>query len=321
MRRIQSHPGTLTLRHTKATELVIQQLLPLGRDARMLVFGCSWGAEIIPFATSLPQAEILGVEIETRALDDAAALYENYPNVRIEKSDWATIEAHGPYDAVLCNAVLCRYPTARDVTDLSASFPFSEFEDIAGRLDAQLKPGGSLMIYNANYSPTDCAFADKYDAVALPPSMSYFPLDNFVSNFARDGQKIISIDASGPSYFVDVEDAFFEQRQFVAQRLNEGYFVKKHPSDPHASAIAALINNGVYQANRDDFSDAVVAPLLQVYRSKGPTHENFKRVPLEQLVRRLQANTPGNPNDTDCYEFSYWWDDQIVSLPRLVPVG
>lgn len=177
------------------------------------------------------------------------------------------------------------------------------------------------MMYNANYSPTDCAFAEQYDPVALPPSMSYFPLDNFVSNFARDGQKIISIDASGPSYFVDVADAFFDQRTFVAHRLNEGYFIKKNPAEPHAPSIAALIDNAAYNANRADFSDAVVAPLLQVYRSKGPSHDAFQRVPLEQLVRRLKAQTPGNPNAFDCYEFSYWWDDQIVSLPRLVPVG
>lgn len=317
MKRIQSHPGTLTLRHTTATEMVVRQLRPLGRDARLLVFGCSWGAEIVPFAASLREARILGVEIEERAINDAQALLAGHANVSIEMSNWQTIAAHAPYDAILCNAVLCRYPNSKTATDLNGLFPFEEFANMASQLDAHLKPGGILTVYNANYSVTDCEFASDYVPVPLPPSMSYFPFDNFVSQFSKDGRKIIHVEANGPSYFVDVPEDLRDKTRFVAERLNEGLFIKS-PSE--RAGLKSLEMMSVFASRRTDFASGIAIPLERVYRSTGAAHPGYCRVPMEQIVRRLQAGEPGNPMPVDCYEFTYWWGEQLLSVPRLMPV-
>src|SRR5262245_50376825 len=124
MKPIQNHPGSLILRHTEATAYVVDQLRGRAEPPRILCFGCSWGAEIIGFALALPHARIVGVDVDAKALRHASDIFAASDNVEIHPSNWDTIERFGPYDAITCNAVLCRYPASNKTNDISSVFPF-----------------------------------------------------------------------------------------------------------------------------------------------------------------------------------------------------
>lgn len=307
MKRVQSHPGTLAFRHTAATELVIDRLR--GQDApRVLSFGCSWGAEIVPLALGLPNATIIGAELEDKALASAALLYAHSQNVQIIKSNWDDLAKHAPYDAIFCNAVLCKYPLSKTTDDLSKDYPIEEFSEVLSKLDALLKPGGFLMAYNTNYSISDTAIAVRYTSLPLPPSMSYFGLDNFVCHFAPGGRKIIHIDANGPSFFVDVADDYQQDRRFVATRLNEGLFIKSRVESVRIMADRQLAH---FDSKRSDFNGGIAIDLENVYRSSRAHADHFRRIPMEQLIRRSE-----DLSGKSCYEVTWWWGDQLLTVPR-----
>ena len=130
----------------------------------------------------------------------------------------------GPYDAILCNAALCRYPDARDRDRLDNVFPHATFLDVAERLDAALKPGGLLMMYNANYALTETDLA--YTPIPTPPTLNFTTFDNFVSCFGPDGRKRLRIDIQGPASFLDLADSEWERPDAAQQPLAEGLFLK-----------------------------------------------------------------------------------------------
>jgi hypothetical protein len=309
MKRIQSHPGTLVLRHTAATQTVIDTLAPLGRDARLLCFGSSWGAEVVPFALALPDATIVAAEIDPVALGHANALFADFANVTVLDSVWDDIAAQGPYTAICCNAVLCKYPAARDLDDLSGTFAFSEFEDTLGHLDAHLRPGGMMMIYNTNYSPRDSSIFDTYVPHYLPPSPSYFLMDNFVCQFDRAGHKLVHATVTGPVFALELSGRLGDtvtqaDRTALIRRLNEGLFVKA-PSPAQATRLqdAAARFDTPLQA----FGTTAMIDLNKVYNVKKTHKDGYRLLPIVRRVG-LKPQQAG-------FDFSLWWDDQLIAVP------
>lgn len=168
-----------------------------GADLRILSFGCSTGAEILTARAYFPDATILGCDIDGGALQTAADVLID-DGARVFHSDAAAIRAFGPYDVVLANSVLCRYPLGEDVTDLGHDFPFSQFADMAGMLTEALAADGALMLVNANYRFRDLPEASSF-ASLLTPRISG---NGFVEKFSIDGKRLtrLTLNAGQRSY-------------------------------------------------------------------------------------------------------------------------
>lgn len=304
MKRIQAHPGSLIFRHRAASRRVIE-LLARRPGSRVLSFGCSWGAEIVPLALSLPESDIVAVDIDDIVLEQAERIFADSPNVEVLRSDWTEIGARGPYDAIVANAVLCRYPEATKVDDLTPIFSFSEFSDILGRLLEMLADDGLLMCYNSSYSPRDTEAGQDLQQVFLPPSSSYLPFDNFTSCFDRTGGKIIAHHVAPPALHVDVAERVLDDRAQVIRRLNEGLFAKGRPDLPESDLRPPSL-----PPEEEDAAAGrrLSIPLGEVYRAPDSTLPGFRRLPVEQRVRSV---------DRKSYEIAFFWEGDLL-MPQAI---
>lgn len=156
-----------------------------GSALRILSFGCSTGAEMLTARAYFPDAAILGCDIDDGALNEAAHnLIDD--DGRVFRSDAANIRALGPYDIILANSVLCIHPLPPEMTNLTADFPFSKFEDAANMLMDCLGPSGFFVLYNSCYSLRDLADGPSM-ASQLSPMIE---ANGFVDKFARDGSRL-----------------------------------------------------------------------------------------------------------------------------------
>jgi hypothetical protein len=131
----------------------------------ILSFGCSTGEEVFSLGQYLPDATILGVDINpwcirkcnTRKQSDRYTFCHRFSE---------TFDQARDFDAVFCMAVFQRTenrtrPDNRESTGLR----FRQFEcEIAG-LDGKLKQGGLLVIEHADYSFADTACFARYQAL------------------------------------------------------------------------------------------------------------------------------------------------------------
>lgn len=111
----------------------------------VLSFGCSTGEEVRSLK-SLSSRVIHGVEINEdrlatcRALDPDGVYCRSLDDAQIPKNH---------YGLILAMSVLCRYPGAPEL------FPFASFERWVAKLDRHIRPGGLLVLWNANYDFRD----------------------------------------------------------------------------------------------------------------------------------------------------------------------
>lgn len=110
-------------------------------STKVLSFGCSTGEE----PRSLKRIgegkwEVHGAEIQEALLAkareaDPLGIYVNDASVLPKEH----------YDLVFCMSVLCRYRAP------PTDFPFAVFESVLGLIVSLMKPGGLLVLYNAQY--------------------------------------------------------------------------------------------------------------------------------------------------------------------------
>lgn len=129
---------------------------------RILSFGCSIGDEVATIVQMFPGAEVHGVDIQDGVLDIAQKTVGHLPNVHIYRSDFDAIRLNGPFDLIVCSAVLCINPAP---TDYATQFPFSRFSQIIDALDAALDTGGILVIINAGYRFADTDAFQSYRVI------------------------------------------------------------------------------------------------------------------------------------------------------------
>jgi hypothetical protein len=129
---------------------------------RILSFGCSIGDEVATILQIFPDADVHGVDAQDAVLDIAQRTLGHLPNVHLYRSDMAAIMANGPFDMIVCSAVLCINPAP---ADYAVQFPFSRFADVIAGLDAALAPGGVLAIVNAGYRFADTVTSNSYRVI------------------------------------------------------------------------------------------------------------------------------------------------------------
>jgi len=148
---------------------------------RILVFGCSTGAELRTIHTFWPDAEIYGCDIDDDVLDAARA---EAPFAHVFKSSNAAIADLGGFDMVCANSVLCRHPFPK--TGYAHELSFATFESYVTLLMSALRPGGYLFIYNTNYFIQDLEAAADLSAITIADAWS----GSFVPRVDRDGHVV-----------------------------------------------------------------------------------------------------------------------------------
>jgi len=154
---------------------------------RILSFGCSDGSECLDLADVFPDAEIVGCDVNAKALERARETCADRATI-VESSPAALLDL-GPFDAVFVLSVLCRYPKSAGLDDVSAVYPVEEFDRTLREIDACLAPGGVLALYNAQYFFEDAGIFPSYAALGGVG----FNRNGWIEKSLRDGRRITDV--------------------------------------------------------------------------------------------------------------------------------
>lgn len=146
-----------------ADHLTAQQIA----TPKILSVGCSYGFEPMDLRRIIPQAEVLGCDVDADALAFAKTFCSRH-KITVFHSSIKQIVEHGLYDVIVAMNVLALYPDMQDKEDISTLYPFSDFDDFVSTLSAQLSAGGYLLIYNSAYPFERSSSGALFDAVHLP---------------------------------------------------------------------------------------------------------------------------------------------------------
>jgi len=156
-------------------------------NPKILSFGCSTGEEINSIGQYLPNANIMGVDINKWCLKQGRRKYKNQNFSFVHRFSDEFTNANG-FDAIFCMAVFQRTEnrTNKD-NSVACGLRFEQFEQEIKILDEKLRSGGLLIIDHADFSFVDTTISKKYT-----------PLRSFGRNkllrnrplFDRENQKI-----------------------------------------------------------------------------------------------------------------------------------
>lgn len=304
--QLQRHPGSYLFRHLHAFELIVTRLRKLSAP-RILVFGSSWGAEAVPLSLGLPSATISCAEIDPGQIARMRQVLAGRKNIKIIDSDWEQIEQSGPYDAILCNAVLCLHPLPKGVRNLAAHFPYEKYVEIITKFDAMLKPAGVMTLYNCSYPLRNLPVAKHYRVHRVPPTLPFNFTDNVVATCHPSGWRQYVLHDVSRGQVLDVAERYAGDKQQIVSNLNDNIFIKE-ASDHPANRPTLL------KLTRPEGGEMV--SFLQSFDRVAPrVSKGFVRVPVETVVRiaRQTANGP-------LYEISHWWDGEALCLPILTGI-
>jgi len=167
---------------------VYRRLACLFRDnaaPRVLVFGVSRGLEAVTLACSIPNAEILGVDVDEAALETATSITGSWPRITLAGSDEGRLRTAAPFDIIVVHAVLCLHPERLTMEAISQS-EFSRAEATLAMLTDLLAPGGVLSVVSCNFDVLD--FDLGRPIYALDSDMN-----TIVPKFGQDGSKIVQV--------------------------------------------------------------------------------------------------------------------------------
>lgn len=154
----QHQPSTFTLpdRYPDLFGYLRQHLSHCPRP-RLLSFGCSTGEEVATLGTYLPQANIMGADINHWCLGQARRRWSGQLQYDFVHSRSAAFEHATDFDAICCLAVFQHPHNRHDLARTSSAYPFAQFEAQLRRLDQKLKPGGLLLIDHCDFNFLDVA--------------------------------------------------------------------------------------------------------------------------------------------------------------------
>lgn len=166
----QPFPTTSENRYPELFDALAIRLAEVARP-RLLSFGCSDGSEVRTLRRWFPTADIVGIDVNARAIDLARRALLRMPDahVRYEQAGSTDNFPDGYFDAILAMAVFRHGELeAAWPPDCRAILPFSRFDAGVADLDKRLRTGGWLAIWNAHFRFTDTSIASRYEAFALP---------------------------------------------------------------------------------------------------------------------------------------------------------
>lgn len=155
----QPFPDTAEERYPQLFDALAKRLTGIDQP-RILSFGCSSGAEVRALRRRIPQARIVGIDLNQAMIAQARAADAAHA------SDYMVAGFPPPgeqFDAVLALAVL-RHGVleAERPANCSAVMPFARFEQAMTMLDRVLKAGGWLALWNSHFRLADSHLAANY---------------------------------------------------------------------------------------------------------------------------------------------------------------
>lgn len=176
-RLFQPYPTTAEERYPPLFDRLAACLSDLS-EPRILSFGCSTGEEVRALRRRLPNARIVGIDLNRRAIARARAAD---PGALSEyRCDGAPRDGER-FDAVLAMAVFRHGDLEYHRPDSCAKIlPFARFATGLAMLDRALEPGGWLALYNQQFRLADTPLAAHYDVdpLSLAPLTLLYDADN-----------------------------------------------------------------------------------------------------------------------------------------------
>ena len=132
------------------------------KQTYILSFGCSTGQEVASIGEYLPDAHIMGVDINQWCINQCR---ENLKNPRFSfcHSLSKAFSASVGFDAIFCMAVFQRTENRTNANNVKATgFTFKQFEKEILTLNNKLKPGGLFIIDQADFRFMDTACSNYY---------------------------------------------------------------------------------------------------------------------------------------------------------------
>ncbi|CAN5376625.1 hypothetical protein BH10PSE1_BH10PSE1_11230 [soil metagenome] len=180
--QLQTNNSTFFGRHWTEAQ-VLRRYFPHDRGLSILSFGCSTGEELLLLRQVFPGADITGCDHDWYNLRAARALLADQATVI--NSEPSAIEAHGPFDLIVCNSVLVVAPT-QQTPDGPIGLAPSLWLEIVELLDRVLKPGGVIQVINSNFPmrlhPAWATYQPLRSPLLLGP--------HFVDLFSLDGRML-----------------------------------------------------------------------------------------------------------------------------------
>ena len=141
------------------------------KQPSLLSYGCSTGEEVTSLSRYLPDAYIMGVDINPRCIRICNKKNHNPLHVFCEVKDELFSQSES-FDAIFCMAVFQRIENRPDSPGrLATGFTFQLFEAEIERLHSKLRKGGYLFITQADFSFQDTRFAAYYEPVMFEGNM------------------------------------------------------------------------------------------------------------------------------------------------------
>jgi len=129
---------------------------------KILSFGCSTGEEVTTLAEYMPNATLIGVDINQWCIKQCIK-NNKLTNQQFYHRFSREFESLTGFDAIFCMAVFQRPENRLNINNqVAVGFSFETFEKEIEILDAKLKPGGLMIIDNADFSFQDTKIADGY---------------------------------------------------------------------------------------------------------------------------------------------------------------
>ena len=129
---------------------------------RLLSFGCATGEEVFTLARYLPQARIVGVDINSWCLKECSRKNTSEA-IRFVQRMAPEFVGLGEFDAIFCMAVFQRTEHRTEgARPTDTGFLFEHFEAELTVLDGMLKSGGILFLDECDFSFEQTAMAARY---------------------------------------------------------------------------------------------------------------------------------------------------------------
>lgn len=182
----QISTSTYPARHDhifKATARVLREAEQ--KAPRLLSFGCSTGFEPLDLRRLLPEATVLGCEIDLAALQAARTLCSPH-GIEIFLSTPAALASKGPFDAVFAMNVLALYPAVQGQDNISEIFPIGRFDALVSLIADQVRVGGYVAVYNSCYPFELSTVGPLFEAVPLQPIFK----NGWIDKYDRKGRRL-----------------------------------------------------------------------------------------------------------------------------------
>lgn len=154
-------------------------------DLSILSFGCSDGSEVFTLnEIYFPDAEIHGVDINSDIIEVCNSKNTS-PKIKFGLTK-DLLNQEEIYDLIFCMSVFCRWPQTESIDNSSEEYTFNEFENEIASIYKHLKPGGALVIYNANF----CFFEIDIYSKFTPLTNDAINESGFVHKFNSKNKKV-----------------------------------------------------------------------------------------------------------------------------------